>query len=884
MVPDYPIWIRVLIRLAARHAPESEIGDVVEEYSAGQRTRFWLARQLLSIVRLRSAAGPLEKGRREMLSTIWRDVRYALRMLARNPGFAVAAIAPIALGIGINTGLFSILNSIALRPLPTPDSHQLVTVHQQFQGVKTRRVHGARSLFSAPEYETYRDGSKTLSGVMAYAVSRAVTLGGHAPQDIPAVVVTCNYFEVLQIRPVLGSGFTAANCERADAPPAAVITHGLWTRVFSGDTDILSKTIALNGQHLAIAGVAPEGFDGVDLTSAAVFVPVPAQRVIFPQQQNFAFDADTSWLTIVGRRRDEMSLAQVRAELALIAADIDRRQPPRQTTLIIEPSVALSLPPARRDIMPVAGVVLIAFGLVLLIACANVANLMLARAAGRAREIAVRVSVGASRARLLQQLLTESLIIALSGGLAGSLLAWWSFQALLAWLLSSLPDGIPHLRIDANPDATVLTFGLALTAITALAFGLIPALKASRPDLHNAMKLEGSAATSRTGWMRGVLIGAQVAVCMVLLISAALLLRALHVAQTLDPGFDYADVATVELELRDPSYTDTKLQMFRQQMLERVGALPGVRDVALVSKLPMTPGHHQTSFRVPGQNQDHEFDFNTVSGSYFSALRIPIVRGRSFSAVDHQGIQRTAIIPEATARRYFPGQDPLGHSLLMWAGPGNQVALEIVGVAADVRIAPDAEVTTSYVYVPASDRGERRLRLVVRTVEDRRGIAAEVRTIVRELDPTLVVRVGKLEDTLEFWRARSRLVAGLAGSLSLLALVLSCLGVYGVVSWLVARRRREVGIRMTLGANARSVQGLVLRQTLRPVMAGALLGMAGAAAASRALESVLFGVSPWDPVAFLGAPLVLIGVAAAATLLPTRAALRVDPVAALRHD
>ena len=865
------------------HATEAELGDAIEEYSRGGRSPLWLAHQLLSMVRAGRPRLRERKERVEMLSNIARDIRYAIRTLARNPGFAAAAIAPIALGIGINTGLFSILNSVALRPLPTPESHHLVTVYQQFQGVKQRRVHGARSLFSLPEYYVYRDNARTLSGVMAYSLPRSVTLGGDAPQELEGVMVTCNYFDVLQVRPSIGAGFTPATCDRAGAAAGVVLTHRLWTRAFGADRAIVEKTIALNGQQIAVAGVAPEDFDGIDFMKADLFVPTSLQQVIFPQQ-DFQYDADTSWLTIVGRRQPGADIAQVRAELALIAGEIDRQQPPRTTTLSIEPATALSLPPARSDILTVAAIVLAAFGLVLLIACANVANLMLARAADRTREIAVRLSVGASRARLVQQLMTESLTIALAGGVAGSLLAWWSFQTLLTWLLSSLPGTIPALRADAQPDTTVLWFALALTAITAVAFGLVPALQASKPDLQSVMKQEGAQTSGRTGWMRGMLIGAQAAVCMVLLICAGLLVRALYAAQTLDPGFEYADVAAVEIELRDPSYREAKLVGFRQQLTERIQSLPGVAAVARVSKLPMSPGRHQTMFRLPDREQRHEADVNGVSSSYFSIVGIPIVRGRPFGDADSGEVARSVIVTEATARRYWPGEDPIGRRIMMSTGPGGEIPLEIVGVAKDAQMSPDAQVGSSYLYLPAGSRGQRRLGLVIRGGGEFGGLASSIRGVARELDPALVVRVSRLEENLEFWRTGSRMMAGLSGSLSLLALVLASLGVYGVVSCVVSRRRREVGIRMTLGASSRSVQRLILRQTLRPVVVGVAAGIAAAAAASRMLESVLFGISPLDPVAFIGAPLFLLAVAAAATLIPTRAALKVDPMTALRYE
>ena len=829
-----------------------------------------------------------------MLSNLWNDIRYAVRALGRSPGFAAAAVIPLALGIGINTGLFSILNSIALRPLPTPESTELVSIYQDFRGVKERRVHGARSMFSIPEYRVYRDATKTLSGVMAYSRSWTVTLGGQTPREIEGVLVSCNFFEVLRLRPSIGAGFTSDNCGASTAHPVVILSHSLWTRDFSADVNIVRKTVALNGQNFSVVGVAPEGFDGIDITRATFFVPMWVQRTLLPNP-NLVDDAHASWLALVGRRSKGADLAQVRAELAVIAGQIDQQQAGRTTTPIVAPATSLSLPVARRDIFSVATIVLVAFGLVLLIACANVANLLLARGSSRTQEIAVRLSVGATRGRLVQQLLTESTIIALAGGIAGSLLAWWSFQGLLAWLFSSLAGTIPEMRIDARPNVTVLWFALALTAATALVFGLAPALQASRSDVYAAMKQDGMdfggrrrwrlRSRARGGWLRGMLVGVQVAVCMILLISAALLTRALYTAQTTDPDFQYRNVAVVSFALPGGQYdSDVKVAAFQEQMLERISAIPGVDGVAQVRKIPLSPGRHQSMFKLPGHDQWHEVNVNTVSPSYFSLVEIPLLRGRTFTAADLDDSSRSAIITEATARRYWPGEDPVGRTLVMALGQDRETTLEIIGVARDAQVSQLAATDSSYLYLPASPKAQRGLGLVVRSQLDFAALAPTIRSTVRDLDSGLVVRVNRLEENLEFWRTGSRLVAGLSGSISILALLLASVGVYGVVSYVVTRRRREVGIRMTLGATARDVQRLFLRQTLRPVVIGAVIGIAAAAAASRILESVLFGISPYDPIAFIGAPLFLLTVAAAASFLPTREALKVDPMVTLRYE
>jgi macrolide transport system ATP-binding/permease protein len=813
-----------------------------------------------------------------MLSNLWSDIRYTLRTLRRSPGFAIAAAVPIALGIGINTGAFSILNNVAFRPLPVPGSTELVSVYQDFQGVKNRRVHGARMMFSMPEYREYRDTARTLSGIAAYTNPWKATLASSSPQELEGVLVTCNYFDVLQVRPSLGTGFTPANCDAdaVDAIPAVVLSHTLWVRAFGSDRTIVNQTITLNGQSVLVAGVAPEGFHGTELTMASFFASTSFKP-------DFHANPQLSWLTLIGRRASGVNLSQVRAELAVIAGRIDRQQPGRTTTLNIAPATSLSFPFARQMFFTVAAILMAAFGLVLLLACANVGNVLLARAAGRTHEVAIRLSLGASRGRLIRQLLTESLIIALAGGIAGSLLAWWSFQALLARLPFYLPADASLPSVDASPDLTVLWFGLGLTTITALVCGLVPAIQASKPDLQAAMKQHGADRAGRkAGWLRGTLIAVQIAVCMALLISAGLLFRAWHAAHTINPGFEYRDITVVSAALRGPGYDDEKAAVFQRLFMERIRALPGVEAAAHTSKVPLSPGRHQTSFRLADGEESFEVDVNTVSPGYFALLGIPIVRGRTFTEAELQKVPRAVIVSEATARRYWPGVDPVG--LTMFMHSDRSAPLEIVGVAKDAHVSHVAETESSYMYLPAGPSAQRGLHPLVRSQVEFAALARSITAAARDIDPGLVVRVNRLEGNMDYWRGHARLTAGAAAALSVLALVLASVGVYGVVSYVVNRRRREVGIRLTLGATVHDVQRLIVRQTLRPVIVGLVIGFVGAAAASRVLESVLFGISPLDPLAFAGAAVFLFGVAVLATLIPTREVLKVDPVTALRCE
>jgi predicted permease len=807
-----------------------------------------------------------------MFVTLWNDARYTLRMLRRHPAFAAAAIVPIAFGIGLTTGVFSLIDSALLQPLPVPKPGELVSVYQDFRGGPKRRVNGARVMFSLPEFEAYRTGARTLSGAAAYSKSWHATLGGGAPQEVEGIVVTCAYFAVLQVRPALGPGFTAANCATPSAPPAVVLSHALWARVFAADPAIVGRPIILNGLAVNVVGVAPAGFDGTELTRAEFFASTALGA-------EAASQAELSWLTIVARRRPDAPLAQVRADLAVIAARLDREKPGRVTTLLVEPATAVSLPFARREALTLGAVVLIGFGLILLVACGNVANVLLARAAGRTHEIAVRLSMGAGRRRLIRQLLTEAAIVVALGAAAGVLLAWWSFHALLAWAFASLPATLSPLRLTVQATPNVFWFALGLTAATTLVCGLVPALQASRLDLRASLNRDDEAAHGRTGWLRGGFIAAQVAGCMVLLVSAALLLRALHAVETRDPGFDYDRVAVVSVPWRGPGNDPATIGAFHRRLLDEVEALPGVRAVAQLDRVPLSPGRTQATLRLPQQEQVHDVDFNTVGPGYFALLRIPLVKGRTFTADELVGPARAVVVTESTSRRYWPGADAVGRTIVMGEAP-----LTVVGIARDSQISNVADVASSYVYLPAGAAGRGDLRMVARLHTDQAEFAAGVAALAKRLEPGLVVSVYPLEQHLKSWQTESRVVAGVSGSLSLLALALASVGVYGVVGYVVGRRRREIGIRMALGASRADVQRQILRQTFRPVAVGVVAGIAGAAAASRGLEAVLFGVSPLDPAAFVSAALFLAGVASAAIVVPTRAALKSDPTTTLRYD
>jgi putative ABC transport system permease protein len=811
-----------------------------------------------------------------VLLNLWNDLRYAARRLAASPGFTAAAVVTIALGVGINTGLFSVLNGIALRDLPAPNAHELVSIQQsrQVPGFPGRPI----NRFTGAEYREYRDGTETLSGILAYSGGAIVTLGGDAPQEVMGTLVSCNYFEVLEYAPVLGPGL-ANDCDADGAAPTVVLGHYLWTKAFGADPGIVGREVLLNRQAFVVAGVAPEGVRGLSIAPAQFFAPLSAQPILDPFPGLPA--GNISSLMLLGRLADGASLAQARAELRVIAARIDEARGSLATTLAVDRATQLSDAEDRSATLAVGAVVMTAFGLVLLIACANVANLLLARATGRAREIAVRLSLGASRGRIVQQLLAESLLLAAAGGVLGAVLALWSVQSLVFLAIDALPPQAPEMAIDVSPDARVLVFALLASIGSAALFGLAPAFQASKPDLHAAMKVDVLGLDRRSGArLRGTLVGLQVAVCMVLMIAAGLLLRGLATTRSVDPGFEYENVAVASFDLTAAGYDAARAAVFQRQLAERVDALPGV-EVANATTPPLSMQSFSRMARIDGQNEF--LPLNEVSPTYFSLTGIPIVRGRTFTDAE-AAAGSGLIVTEATARRLWPGLDPIGQTIEIFGAPGEVIAQHVVGVARDAQIQNIGEFSSMYAYLPPSEFSQPRLQLLAKSDVDFAAMALSIRAVAADIDPALVVRVAPLEQNLDLWRSLASMSSTLATALGALALVLASVGIYGVVAYAVGRRTREIGIRIALGANAHSVVALMLKRTMRPVVVGAALGLGGAIGVSQVLSSVLFGVSPVDPIALIGAVFVVVGVAFAAGTLPARRAARVDPTRTLHYE
>jgi len=814
-----------------------------------------------------------------IFSGFWNDLRYAARSLAKSPGLAATAILAIALGVSVNTTVFTLLNAIALRPLPVPGSGNVVKVYQTFLGKHSRNVRGSATYFSDSEYKNYRDHNHVFSGLAAYYPFFEATLGGEHPQRLFGSLASCNYFDVLAVNPALGRGFTQEECAAPGSAPVVVLSDKAWRNIFGADNGILGRRVTLNRVAMTVIGVAPAGFRGTEIFAADFWAPLTMDPAIDPG--NSLQNDNLSWLAMVGRLKSGTALEEARADLGVIAGRIDQLYPGRKTTLSVDVANLAGEPEMRSGLLSVTAVIFAAVSLVLLIACANVANLLLARATARKKEIAVRLSVGASRWRLVRQLLTESVLLALPAGAAGALTASVAAGGLLRVLASRLPDQMPGLAVSGRPDFRVLLYTLALTVLTGVVFGLAPALQSSRPDLVTALKEEGmGAGTHRSrGFLRNALVVAQVSVCLILLITAGLLARGLLAAQKIEPGFQTKNVVVTRFDLALEGYDNARAALFARALEARVGALPGVDAVARATVTPLSMNAWGNEIKLQGQADTTPIGYNAVTPGYFPLFGIPVVRGRNFTEAETDGTPNVAITTESTARTLWPGQDPLGKLFDM---DGRQ--FEVIGVARDSHTSELSRIDSHFFYVPISKEDHLAAQLIVHSNDSRANSEKSIAAAAREIDPNVLTQMRSMEENVDMYRTPGRLATVLATVLGGFALLLASIGIYGVVSYAVSRRVREIGIRMTLGANRREVLRLVMRGAMTPVAVGALLGIAGCAGVSRVLSTVLYGVSPLDPVAFAGVTVFLLGIALLASYLPARRATRVDPMAALRYE
>ncbi len=813
-----------------------------------------------------------------LIEEFWQDVRYGVRMLTKNPGFTLVALLSLALGIGVNTATFSVVDAVLLRPLPISEPNQLVTVF-------TQREAELNSGFSYPDYLDYRDRNEVFSGMIAWDGVSLNLSTGDATERISGQLVTGNYFDVLEVRAARGRTFLPEEDRTPGSAPVAVISHSFWQKQFGADANILGKQVTINNHSFAIIGVAPAGFTGAERgTAPNIWVPMMMQEQARPGSEILSIRT-TRWLLVMGRLKPGITLEQAQARMSVLAGQLAQANPNATEAAIV---LALGDKGHTRNISSLAFPLKILMGvvaLVLLIACANVANLLLARASSRQKEISVRLAIGASRARLVRQLLTESVLLSLIGGAISLVVAVWTTDVFKSFIPNALGISL---------NARILGFTLLLALASGVLFGLAPALAVSHPNLVPTLKDEtGTYDQKGRRWnLRSLLVVAQIALSLIVLTGAGLFIKSLHNLQSIDPGFQAENVMVMSLDLRPNGYDEKRGQAFYRELMERVETLPGVESASLARVVRLSLGGSRRTVAIEGYEarpgEGMELDFNNVGTRYLQTMGIPITRGRDFTEQDREGATGAVIINETMARRYFPGQEAIGKRLTYPALPGASVpptTLEIIGVAKDGKYRNLREEQRPSFYTSFLQNYQPNMTLHVRTTGDTVALVSAVRREVQALDKNLPIFDAR---TLAEQRSNSlyteRLSAALLSVFGALALLLAAVGIYGVMAYSVSQRTHEIGIRMALGAQRGNVLRLIIGRGMTLAILGVLVGLVGAFVVTRLLESLLYGVSTTDPMTFVGVATLLTLVALVACYIPARRAMRVDPITALRCE
>jgi len=800
------------------------------------------------------------------METLLKDLRYGFRTLLKRPGFTLIAVVALALGIGANTAIFSLVNAVLLKPLPFPEPDQLVWAWGNIRNA------GNRASVSPLDFVDFRNQNKTFEQLAASSTQPlAVNLTGNGePERLSASGVTGNYFQALRVQPSLGRGFTLEN-EQPGQDQVVVLSYALWQSRFGGDASIVNKSIVLDGKSFQVIGVMPKNFTFPH--SANLWVPMNFDDPDMKMRK-------AHFLRPIGRLKPGLTLADAQADTDAISRTLENQYPDSNT------GWSLRLVSLREQLVGnTKGTLFILFGavgFVLLIACANVANLMLVRAAARQKEIALRASLGASRIRLIRQLLTESVLLAVIGGALGVVIAMFGVDLLL-----KIGEGSIPITADVKIDGTVMMFTLLVSLGTGLLFGLAPALRTLRLSLTDSLKDAGRAGggelRSRT---RNLLVVFECAVAVVLLIGAGLLIRSLVELLKTNPGFEPNQVLTMRLDLARKKYdTPEKAAQFFRGLETQVGQLPGVEALGMVSELPLSGQLNDMPFTVEGRpavtiDQAFDADFRRVNRDYFKALQIPLKRGRNFTEQEVEQSAKVLVVSENLVAAVFPNEDPIGKRLQFVMGPA---LWEIIGVVGDIRDRSLSSQPFATMYLPTRALG--RANLVIRAQGDPLNLVGAIRREIHTLDPDQpVATIRTMNDWIDTAVATPRYQTLLLGVFAAVALLLATTGIYGVMSYVVAQRTHEIGIRMALGARRGNVLKLVLRQGMGLVLIGVVLGLIGAFAVTRVMSALLFGVTAKDPLTFLAVAVLLALVAFVACYIPAWRATKVDPLVALRYE
>jgi putative ABC transport system permease protein len=873
---------KVLRRAPSEHETEEElrghIQERAEDLERGGLTRAEAQRQA------RIEFGGYQKFKEEcheaggarFIENLIQDARFGLRMLRKSPGFAAVAVLTLALGIGANTAIFSVVYAVLLRPLPFPNPQQLV----RFTDARPQdRVEKAGCSYT--DFKEWQEQNHLFSEMAGDQQDELTLTGRGEPAIVLATVVTPGMFSMMGVKPLAGRAFVPEDGQ--GATPVAVISENLWRNRLGADPRIVGSTIELDKRAFAVIGVMPAGFRYPPAAqSEELWIPLVQDPLFGPWMKR----PGGHWLHVVGRLRPGVSLAEAQSEMDIVNGRVTKEFPDQDAGWIVR------LVPLNRDITgdvrrPLL-VLLGAAGLLLLIACANVGNLLLARASSRAKEMGLRVALGAGRSRIARQLFTESAVLGLVGGVAGILLAWSGVRVLSAMLPAELPQ-VHAIRVDG----WMLAFALALSVAASVVFGLAPVLfTVDRNPLTNLREGAERAGGGRRGLrMRSVVCVTEIALAMVLLVAASLMTRSLIALVSVQPGFDSEHVVMAEISLPQFEYsTAQQWTTFADELMARIQAQPGLKDSALAVPLPLADGYINLGFEIAGRppsgpGVSQTADYAAVSPDYFHAMRIPLLKGRYFSAEDSSAAPRVAIISEAFARVYFPNEDPTGRDLVFGFPPNGNATRRIVGIAGDIRDVALSHEPGPMMYVPFAQAPFGGEAVVVRSSMGESSLASAIREQVRKIDKDLpVTEIGTMAEIVDGTTEQPRFETLLVGAFGALGLTLAVVGIYGVISYGVSRRTREIGVRMALGAEPGSITGMVIRGGLALAAAGIAVGGCAALALTRLLQDLLYQIKPGDPATMAGVAIALALVALAACYVPARRAMKVDPMVALRYE
>ena len=826
-----------------------------------------------------------------MAGIFQQDLRGGLRMLKKSPGFTFVAVLSLALGIGANTAIFTIINAVFLHPLPVEQPARLAELFTRDTLTVDTNVNFQITPTSLPNYEDYRDQNSVFSGLALATFTLPLNWGGQAePQQLNASLVSGNFFDVLGVKPYRGRTFVANGDKKIGGNPEVVLSYSLWVRRFGSDNKFIGQTITLNGTPYTVIGVAPPGFKGIVSLGRpdVLWIPITMRDyVLTGQLKDLENNRRFRWTSIVGRLKPQVSVAEAQAAMKTIAAGLEKEYPRENKGRTVElyplNESALGIN-QRRQFSLAGGVLMSVVGLVLLIACVNLANLLLAQAAKREKELSIRAAMGAGRFRLVRQLLTESTVLSLLGGLAGLVVAYWGRNLLWSFRPPFLAEG----SIDLSFDPRVLGFTLVISLVTGLLFGIIPAIKASGTDVNEVLKTGGRGGA--LGWthnrLRGLLVISEIALALVALVGSGLFLRSMQNAQKYNPGFESQNLFQMFFDLGALRYDENHGQQFFRDVIERAKTVPGVVDASVSANGVFGGGISATIFREGEQtdpnNRGTLVNLDEVTPGHFDTMRIPLISGRDFTDFDRENTTPVAVINQAMANLLWPGQEALGKRFAIVQQPN---LLQVVGVVGTTVVGQIGEDPQPIAYMPMRQQYSPAATLVVRTTGNPESLLGAVRTQVQPIDKNLAFTNGQTVQQIlgqGLWAAR--MGAALLGLFGGLALILASIGIYGVLAYSVAQRTSEIGLRMALGAQPRQVLGLVLKQGMLLALIGAGVGVLVALPVARMAGSLLYGVSATDPLTYASITLLLMGIALLACYLPAYRATRIDPLKALRVE